>query len=263
MSNQLFTPPYIRPEKKPRLEDLQPILYRNEIYESRLNNQEVYGRRKKGLWFSTQQASDITSANLKVSASGPISSHSDVETTVPETGQVLAWDGVNWVNDTMAGVEWQYLVNIDINNLKVSADGPINSLSDVETTSPTIGDLLSWNGTNWVNIAITGISNQQATNITSANLKVSADGPVSSHSDVETTSPTIGDLLSWNGTNWVNITAITGISNQQATDILSNNLKVSASGPISSHSDVQVINPRVNDLLSWNGTNWVTQYFNS
>ena len=211
--------------------------------------------------FTAQQAADILTNNLKVSADGPVSTHNDVQTSSPSVGDLLSWNGTNWTNITFTGgLTAQQESDITSANLKVSADGPVSSHSDVETTSPTIGDLLSWNGTNWVNVtAITGISNQQTIDILSNNLKVSADGPVSSHSDVETTFPTIGDLLSWNGTNWVNITAITGISNQQTTDILSNNLKVSADGPVSLHNDVQTSSPVFGDVLSWNGVNWVNR----
>jgi hypothetical protein len=87
----------------------------------------------------------------------------------------------------------------------VSADGSINTHNDVETVSPAIGDLLAWDGVNWVNIPATvGITPSQASAIVANTAKVSADGSINTHSDVDTTSPSIGDSLKWNGSQWVN-----------------------------------------------------------
>jgi hypothetical protein len=78
----------------------------------------------------------------------------------------------------------------------VGADGPINTHSNVNA-NPSIGDILSWDGTNWISSPndTTSLQNQ----ITA---KVGADGPINTHSNVNA-NPSIGDALSWDGTNWV------------------------------------------------------------
>jgi hypothetical protein len=70
----------------------------------------------------------------------------------------------------------------------------LNDLGDVVVSSPQIGDLLSWNGTNWVNYSLT-------------------PGPanIQDLSNVQITSPTNTQVLQYNGTNWVNTTlSLTG-----------------------------------------------------
>lgn len=60
----------------------------------------------------------------------------------------------------------------------------ISELLDVETSAPSVGQALIWDGSNWVNQkAITYISELD---------------------DVQTSSPSVGQFLVWDGSNWVN-----------------------------------------------------------
>ena len=77
----------------------------------------------------------------------------------------------------------------------------IDALGDVIITSPTSGQTLSWNGTQWVNSA----------GVTLSTTSIDALG------DVVITSPTSGQTLSWDGTQWVNAAAaVTGASRAAA-----------------------------------------------
>ena len=148
-------------------------------------------------------------------------------------------------------------------NAKVSADGTINTHSDVNALTPNIGDVLAWDGTNWTSLTIgDSITQQQADNIVAANAKVSADGTINTHSDVQTSDNLTGQVLMWDGTNWVNTTRLL-ITQQQANDILANNAKVSADGSINTHSDVTIILPAKGDILQWSGSQWVNSPFPS
>ena len=196
--NLLFSPDCIRPVKR----------FRDNDYENSICELTIISRRKRrGMLFSAQQAADIAASNSKVSADGPINTHSDVETITPNVGDILVWNGSVWTNtENDTGITSQQIADITTNNAKISADGPINTHSDVETTTPRIGDILAWDGTNWVNIpASVGISVEQAADIISNCAKISADGPINTHSDVEVTTPMVGDVLSWNGSNWTNV----------------------------------------------------------
>ena len=61
----------------------------------------------------TTQDAAIALNTAKVSADGSIDTHSDVDTTTtaPTNGQVLAWDGANFVPQTVAGGSGQWLTN--------------------------------------------------------------------------------------------------------------------------------------------------------
>ena len=86
----------------------------------------------------------------------------DVTTSSPTNGQILGWDGTNWVptndNNTVysAGTGLQLLGTI------FSLNSGIDNLNDVDvsTTTPVSGQVLSWDGSNWI-----PTNDQGATNI--------------------------------------------------------------------------------------------------
>ena len=212
-----------------------------------------------GEGITATQVANILANNAKVSADGLVSAHSDVATTSPVTGEVLTFDGTNWINSPNGeGITATQVANILANNAKVSADGLVSTHSDVATTSPVTGEVLTFDGTNWVNSPNgEGITATQVANILANNAKVSADGLVSTHSDVATTSPVTGEVLTFDGTNWVNSPSGEGITATQVANILANNAKVSADGLVSTHSDVATTSPVTGEVLTFDGTNWV------
>jgi hypothetical protein len=177
--------------------DCEPLCKRFKDDQYEIDLCTVISRRRPPMVFTQQNYNDIY---------GPVSVHSDVETTNPTVGQKLTWDGTNWVNQDCECITPAQAAAIVANTAKISADGPVSSHSDVETTNPTVGQKLTWDGTNWVNQDCECITPAQAAAIVANTAKISADGPVSSHSDVETANPSIGQVLFWNGTNWVNRT---------------------------------------------------------
>lgn len=60
----------------------------------------------------------------------------DVVITAPSNGQVLKYNGTNWINDTDA---------------TGGGGGNLDALTDVVITTPSTGQVLKYNGTNWVN----------------------------------------------------------------------------------------------------------------
>ena len=191
---------------------------------------------------------------------------SDVAGTAPSTGQVLKWNGTAWApaadatgsggdGNTTYGISAETVsggVNLrltgsdsSIDNVKLTAGSNItltrtsadeitiaagggggasnlDDLGDVVITgSPTNGQVLKFNGTNWVNGDDAG----------------SAATPLDGLSDVVITgTPTTGQVLKFDGTNWVNGTdAISSGSNLTTRDTAagtSSSLTNGQTGPI-------------------------------
>ena len=68
----------------------------------------------------------------------------------------------------------------------------LSALNDVTITTPTSTQVLTWNGTSWVNSNAAGGS--------------SASALSALNTDVTITTPTLNDLLQYNGSKWVNVT---------------------------------------------------------
>ena len=141
---------------------------------------------------------------------------SDVDTTGATTNNVLKYDGSNWVDGAVDYSEVSSTPTLstvatsgsydDLNDLPVlatvatsgsyddlsnqpSIPSAINDLSDVDTSGITTGQVLAFDGTNFVAQTISG----------------GGASALDDLSDVDTTtsSPTNGDTLTYNGTEWV------------------------------------------------------------
>lgn len=106
---------------------------------------------------------------------------SNVNAPSPTVGQILQWNGTNWVSATVGAAAWgsigtgtgvgsqadlvayllanyqplgSYVTTVNGQTGVVSL--ALDDISNVNATSPTAGQLLQWNGTNWVPATVTG-----------------------------------------------------------------------------------------------------------
>ena len=97
--------------------------------------------------------------------------------TSPTTGERYTANGRTW---EWNGVSWGV----------IPASALVSGLGDVTLTSVTTGDLLQYDGTDWVN----------------------ATTELNDNTDVSLTSPTSGQVLKYDGTEWINDTDAAGFT---------------------------------------------------
>jgi hypothetical protein len=112
-------------------------------------------------------------ATLRVEA---IDDLTDVAITTPVVGQVLKYDGANWINDT------------DLNTGTGSL--AIDDLTDVAITTPSAGQVLKYDGANWIN----------DTDLNTGTGSLAIDDLT----DVAITTPVVDQVLKYDGANWIN-----------------------------------------------------------
>jgi hypothetical protein len=167
---------------------------------------------------SRTDADTITIAATGDGGAVQLSELTDVAITgTPTTGQVLKYDGTNWVNGTDDTGGGGGAVNLD-------------ELGDVVITgTPTSGQVLKYDGTNWVN----GTDNVGGGEGGATVLDELTDVVI-------TGTPTTGQVLKYDGTNWVNDTDSGGANT------------------LDELTDVNIIGtPTENDVLQYDGTDWV------
>lgn len=147
-------------------------------------------------------------------------------------------------------------------NVEIDAQLALGDLTNVSVAGPTPGQLLTWNGTNWI----------------AANLAISV---LDDLADVIITTPAADQLLVYNGTDWVNTTvnslgSIAGNSGTLPIDSVSKAITISGSGGITTSvsgatlqvaltatlddlTNVNVPTPSIGDVLYWTGTEWAAQ----
>ena len=184
-------------------------------------------------WVDAQlDYSDLTGTPALVSA---IDDLSDVTITAAAAGEVLRYNGSAWVDAQLAYTDLSgtptnvssftndagYLVDITAE--------PIGDLSNVSLTSVTTGDVLSYNGSSWVNSAA------PPADISGSSINALNDV------DTATSSPSNGEGLIWNSTsgNWEPGTVSAG---PVALDDL---------------TDVTITAAATGEVLRYNGSAWV------
>ena len=129
-------------------------------------------------------------ANEAITIPSTINDLSDVIVSLPSSGQVISYDGANWVNTSLSAGATE-----------------LNDLSDVTISTPTDNQFLRYDAlaSEWVNETVSIPTN------------------LDSLTDVVITSASSGQVVKYNGSNWVNGNAIDGLSSNS-----SNTLTVSS-----------------------------------
>ena len=119
-----------------------------------------------------------------------------------ECADVVSGQSLNQVIEQLANNDCELQDQIDniqnlVNNFEEFSCENLNTCSldnigDVGITSPFIGQVIMFDGTNWINQSITPFS---CSDLDTCN--------ISDLGDVDITTPSIGDILIFNGTNWV------------------------------------------------------------
>jgi hypothetical protein len=190
---------------------------------------------------------------------------SDVTVTTPSNGQVLSYNGTNWVNSA-------------------SSAGSLSGLSDTTIGTPVNGEVLKYNGTAWVDAQLayselSGTPTNVSTFTNDANYVASGDNvstltndagyltgitgeSIGSLSDVTVTSATSGEVLKYNGSAWVDAsvdyTEITNTPTNVSTFTNDSGYLTGITGEsLGDLSDVTVTSAANGEVLKYNGTAWV------
>lgn len=109
---------------------------------------------------------------------GPVSNHTDVEISGPVNNQLLRYNSstTQWENWTPNFLTSYTVTASDLNSRSV------NDLGDVTVSSPSLGQVLKWNGSQWINdtdIATTGLQTRTTASVTASNLTSNGTANVS------------------------------------------------------------------------------------
>jgi len=165
----------------------------------------------------------------------PLGDLRDVVLTTVAEGDILRYDGDDWVNSELS----------------------LNSLDAVTVTAPANNDIIKFNGTNWVN---SGLS-------------------FSTLPGVNLNSPEVNQVLKFNGTSWSNenedssflVTAIDDLTDVVINELVTDQVLryngtnwVNDNESVSDLSDLETVvitSPIADQILKYDGANWVNELF--
>jgi hypothetical protein len=227
-----------------------------------------------------------------------LTSLTDVDATTPSTGQVLAYNGTQWVATADSALTLSSTDAVDLGTAAAGSSSDaaradhvhespnLSELADVDASSPSSGQVLSYNGSQWVAAADSalGLSSSAGADLGTAAAGTSGDASRADHvhnlpsltslTDVDASSPSSGQVLSYNGSQWVAAAdSALGLSSASAADLGTAAAGSSGDAARADHvhntpnltqlGDVDVSSPSTGQVLSYNGTQWVSSSDNA
>lgn len=170
-------------------------------------------------------------ANL---ASFPVTGETGKIYVALDNGKQYRWTGSIYVEISPSEVN-------SVNGYTGIVNLALNDLSDVTTTAPSNGQIIQYNGSEWVNVT-------PSAGVTTL------DGLT----DVTITSPVTGQKLQYNGSQWVNITdnlnSLTDVDTTTTPPVNGNGLIYNGSQWVPANPTVTFTPPTVQKFLSGSGT---------
>jgi hypothetical protein len=213
----------------------------------------------------------------------------DISATAPNSGEVLAWNGSAWIPTVSSSTGYAAGTGITLTGNTFSVNNTIaiwnaNQLngSSVSTIAPSGGEMLGWNGTEW-------IPTVPSSNPYTAGNGITLTGNTFSHTDhsgdatgatnltvvglqgrtVSTVAPSGGEVLGWDGTTWIPTvpssnpyTAGSGITLTGNSFSHSNHSGDATGSTMLTVVGIQgrtvsTVAPSGGEVLGWDGTKWI------
>lgn len=175
------------------------------------------------LAITESQVTDLGAYLLNITGE-PLGDLSDVTLTGITSGEILKWDGVGWINNTLA-------------EAGIAAAGHTHAAADV--TSGTFADARIAQSSVTQHQAALSITESQISDLGAYLTGITAES-IGSLSDVTVAAPASGHVLSWNGSAWVNGAPVGGGATE-----------------LSELSDVSTTSEGNLGSLLWAGSNYV------
>ncbi|MCB0481431.1 MAG: tail fiber domain-containing protein [Flavobacteriales bacterium] len=201
----------------------------------------------------------------------------DVNTSGATNGQVLQWNGTNWVPANASGGTTLTAGNglaITGSTISANSSNPMWNAdklqgSAVSNTSPSNGEVLKWNGSNWAPATDNNSSYTAGSGIGISGGVISANNTNSmwnanqlQGNSINSASPSTGQVLKWNGTAWnpdtdngTSYTAGTGINITGSVISSSNTSALWNANQLQGRS-ISNTTPTSGQVLQWNGSTW-------
>jgi hypothetical protein len=226
-----------------------------------------------GSGLSNLNAGALTTGIVPTAQMGSLTNHIDVSVTNLSNGNVLAYNGTVWTNGPIIFPnDGSGLSNLNASALATgivptAQMGSLTNHTDVLVSGLASGHVLTYNGAFWTNGAIGlpnnggGLTNLNASALTTGVVPAAQVGSLTNHSDVLATNLVAGNILTYNGTFWTN-GAInipnngSGLTNLNASALTTGVVPTAQMGSITNHTDVLVSGLASGHVLTYNGAFW-------
>ena len=194
-------------------------------------------------------------SSKSIDGTPPLNTLSDVIFTTPAAGEILKFDGTDWINNTLAEagiVATSHThVEADITDLQAYL---LNITGESFTALSDTPGAFGGHNSKFAKVNATGTALEFSTFV----------GPIDDLDDVSITSVATNELLQWSGTAWVNRTlAQAGVAAEththleaDITDLQAYLLNITGEN-FTDLADVTITGIGAGELVKWTGTGWI------
>ena len=204
--------------------------------------------------WGTQTA--VTSSTL--TGNGTASNPLNLAQQSATAGQVLKWNGSGWVpmNDSTGSDNWGSQSVVSDSSLM--GLGTSSNPLKLAQRGATSGQFLQWNGTAWVPVTATTGGDNWGSQVAMTNSTLSGSGTSSNPLRIAPQGATSGQILQYNGSDWVPATATTGGDNWGSQSVQVNS-SLAGNGTASNPLKLAQQSATSGQFLQWNTTanNWI------
>lgn len=124
----------------------------------------------------------------------------------------------------------------------------LDDLTNVNAASPSVDQVLQWNGSAWV-------PSSSATTV-QTNATLSGSGSSASPLKIASQDATSGQVLQWNGTSWVPATISGGVGDNWGTQFVQKNVTLDGYGTSAAPLGIAQQGAALGESMIWNGSVW-------
>jgi hypothetical protein len=191
----------------------------------------------------------VATTNATISGNGTPASPLRIAAQSATTGQVLQFTGATWTPATIAGDDWG--AQIAKTNTTLAGDGTTANPLGIAKQGATTGQVLRFDGFNWVPGSVAG--DNWGAQVVVANATLSGNGTAASPLRIAAQMANIGQVLKWNGNTWIPGDDLTG-SGGGNTYVAGSGISVTGVGPFTINNTGDLDNTNELQTLSLVGS---------
>ena len=172
-------------------------------------------------------------------------------------GQVLQWNGVSWVPANLpAGDNWG-AQTVQTFGTALSGNGTAGTPLQLAQQGAASGQVLQWNGMNWVPANLPAGDNWGAQTVQTVGTEFSGNGTAGNPLKLAQQSAAVGEVLQWDGGNWTPAAIPPAPGDDWGTQTAAVTPRLIGNGTVGNPLDIAPQGAMAGEVLKWNGFEWL------
>jgi hypothetical protein len=195
--------------------------------------------------------------NTTLSGNGTNGSPLGIAQQNAANGQVLQWNGFSWVPATPVAADNWGTQTVQTVGTALSGNGTAGTPLQLAQQGAVNGQILQWNGMNWVPANLPAGDNWGSQTIQTAGSELTGNGTAGSPLKLAAQGANVGEVLKWDGDNWTPASIPPAPGDDWGTQTAAVTLRLTGDGTPGNPLDIAPQGANAGEVLKWNGMEWL------